>query len=446
MSHQADFGRRSEHSGTDQRRPSPAGGAAQAPARPSGCVLNLGSRQIRVRPALFWTLAGVISIMAAWSAATAAYFAFSNDLLAGLMARQAQMQYAYENRISDLKGQVDRVTSRQLLDQEQFEYKLDQIVRRQAALESRAAALIGSPDAAAAKGPKPPVTAEPAESPATTPKPSPINDTPKLVPLPDRGAGLQVREPWPGANQSAVRKNATTIDSVLRDLRASLDRVEATQTAALDGLADTYDFRARRLRGMLADLGMDLTKVPPPMAMATGGPFVPVMPQPDASTFDRQLHRISIARAQLDRLHQALVTVPIRKPIPGELETTSGFGVRLDPFIRAPAMHTGVDLRGNFGDAVRATAAGTVTQAGWSGGYGRMVEIDHGNGFSTRYGHLSSIDVEEGQTVKIGQVVGRIGMTGRTTGPHLHYETRVDGEPVDPQRFLRAAARIGTTF
>ena len=75
-----------------------------------------------------------------------------------------------------------------------------------------------------------------------------------------------------------------------------------------------------------------------------------------------------------------------------------------------------------------------------------MVEIDHGNGFSTRYGHLSSIDVEEGQTIRIGQIVGRIGMTGRTTGPHLHYETRVDGEPVDPQRFLRAAARLGTAF
>jgi murein DD-endopeptidase MepM/ murein hydrolase activator NlpD len=134
--------------------------------------------------------------------------------------------------------------------------------------------------------------------------------------------------------------------------------------------------------------------------------------------------------------------VPIRKPINGELDTTSGFGVRLDPFLHSPAMHTGLDFRGETGEPVHATANGSVTHAGWSGGYGRMVEIDHGNGFATRYGHLSAIEVEVGQSVRIGQTVGRVGSTGRSTGPHLHYETRVDGEAVDPQRFLRAAAKL----
>jgi murein DD-endopeptidase MepM/ murein hydrolase activator NlpD len=83
-----------------------------------------------------------------------------------------------------------------------------------------------------------------------------------------------------------------------------------------------------------------------------------------------------------------------------------------------------------------------VTSAGWSGGYGQMVEIDHGNGLATRYGHLSEIDVRVGQSIRIGQVVGRIGSTGRSTGPHLHYETRVDGEAVDPQKFLKAGAAL----
>jgi len=135
--------------------------------------------------------------------------------------------------------------------------------------------------------------------------------------------------------------------------------------------------------------------------------------------------------------------VPIRKPIMGEIDTSSGFGVRMDPFLRGPAMHTGIDIRGNPGDPVHATASGTVTNAGWSGGYGKMVEIDHGNGFATRYGHLSAIDVEVGRTVKIGQIVGRVGSTGRSTGPHLHYETRVEGDAVDPQKFLRAGIRLG---
>src|SRR4029077_4768499 len=123
---------------------------------------------------------------------------------------------------------------------------------------------------------------------------------------------------------------------------------------------------------------------------------------------------------------------------------SSGFGVRLDPFIRAPAMHTGVDFRGETGEPVRATANGTVSNAGWSGGYGRMVEVHHGHGFVTRYGHLSAIDVRVGQPIRIGQTVGRLGTPGRSTGPHLHYETRVDGEAVDPQKFLRAGARLGS--
>ena len=101
-------------------------------------------------------------------------------------------------------------------------------------------------------------------------------------------------------------------------------------------------------------------------------------------------------------------------------------------------MHTGIDLRGETGEPVHATAAGKVTIAGREGGYGNMVEIDHGNGLATRYGHLSEIDVKVGQTVRIGEVIGKIGSTGRSTGPHLHYETRINGEAVDPQKFLRA--------
>ena len=116
--------------------------------------------------------------------------------------------------------------------------------------------------------------------------------------------------------------------------------------------------------------------------------------------------------------------------------------MRVDPFLHVPAMHTSIDFRGELGEPIHATAAGTVTAAGWSGGYGKMVEIDHGNGLSTRYGHLSAIDVEVGHHVRSGQIIGRMGSTGRSTGPHLHYETRVGGEAVDPQRFLRAGLRL----
>ncbi|MFL6822901.1 MAG: M23 family metallopeptidase, partial [Xanthobacteraceae bacterium] len=119
-----------------------------------------------------------------------------------------------------------------------------------------------------------------------------------------------------------------------------------------------------------------------------------------------------------------------------------GFGVRIDPDQGAPAMQTGLALHGESGDPVRATADGTVIAAGWNGGYGRVVEVDHHNGLSTRYAHLSSIDVRVGQSVKSGQIVGKVGSTGRSTGPHLHYETRLKGEAVDPQKFLRAGEKL----
>jgi murein DD-endopeptidase MepM/ murein hydrolase activator NlpD len=136
--------------------------------------------------------------------------------------------------------------------------------------------------------------------------------------------------------------------------------------------------------------------------------------------------------------------VPVRKPVYGEVDMSSPFGMRMDPFLKGPAIHTGIDLRGEKGDPVRVTANGIVTIASWQGGYGNMVEVDHGNGLSTRYGHMSKIDVKVGQHVRIGETLGEIGSTGRSTGPHLHYETRVDGEAVDPQKFLRAGLRLGT--
>jgi murein DD-endopeptidase MepM/ murein hydrolase activator NlpD len=116
--------------------------------------------------------------------------------------------------------------------------------------------------------------------------------------------------------------------------------------------------------------------------------------------------------------------------------------MRIDPFTRGPALHTGLDFRADPGAEVRATAAGRVVSAEYSGGYGRMVEVDHGNGITTRYAHLSAMRVAPGQAVSAGTILGRVGSTGRSTGPHLHYETRIDGTPVDPQLFLRAGARL----
>jgi len=416
--------------------------APRGGARRTDYTLVHAGRQVRLGPVTFWITVGSLVIMATWSLATGTYFAFHDDVLTRLIARQKQQQFAYEDRIAELRAQVDRVASRQLLDQEQFEQKLEQITRRQALLESRASSLATVPDPT----PTGSIKARPAPIPEPQPdapfKASPISDTVIFTAPPQREARLQSRMSPVAAARLAMAKPAVGIDGTLARLQASLDRVEARQTARLNALEERYDSRARRMRGVLADLGVDGKKTIAVPA-ATGGPFVPVTLRRDANTFERQLYRVNIARASVDRLTRALSVVPVRKPIFGEIDLSSGFGVRPDPFLGRPAMHTGLDFRGNTGDAVHATANGNVVTAGRNGGYGKMVEIDHGNGFSTRYGHLSEIEVKVGQWVKLGQIIGRVGSTGRSTGPHLHYETRVDGDATDPQKFLRAGIRLG---
>jgi murein DD-endopeptidase MepM/ murein hydrolase activator NlpD len=418
------------------RHPSRQTAAVASPSRAKetqrGYTLAHAGRQVRFGPVVFWIAVGTVTLLGIWSAATATYFAFRDDVLTRLIARQADMQYAYEDRIAELRARVDRTTSRQMLDQEQFDRKLEDIARRQAVLESRATALNALPDISTTGSIKGTLRKTEKDTDAGAPaKPTPINDT------------ATVDTPFNLRKQPARPDKTTGQASELMRLESSLDRVEHRQVAELTAVENHMESRVRRLRGVFSDLGLSMAKMEAATPHSgTGGPYVPVKPRPDAGPFERQLARVNLTRAQIDRLNGALALVPYRKPVAGAIEYTSGFGVRVDPFVGRPAMHTGLDFRAAMGDPVRATANGKVVSAGWGGGYGRMVEIDHGNGLSTRYGHLSAINVKVGQAIRIGQVVGEVGSTGRSTGPHLHYETRIDGEAVDPQKFLRAGIRL----
>jgi murein DD-endopeptidase MepM/ murein hydrolase activator NlpD len=433
-----------DHGRVPSRRPAthhPATAAAQAG---DGYALVHAGKQVRFGPVVFWIVVGTVVLLGMWSAATATYFAFRDDVLTRLIARQAEMQYAYEDRIAELRAKVDRTTSRQLLDQEQFDQKLEQIMRRQTALESRATALGAIPDVAVTGSIRPSARgAAPDPAPSGTPKPSPISDTVIFVAPPDREARLESRAPVIAKAQPNQFAKVQGIDNVLVRLQTSLDQVERRQMAALSSAEESIESRVRRMRGVITDLGLDMAQLEAATPRSgIGGPFVPVKLAAEAGAFERQLYRINVNRAQMQRLNATLALVPYRKPVIGEVEFTSGFGVRSDPFLGRPAMHTGLDFRAASGDPVRATANGKVVSSGWAGGYGRMVEIDHGNGLSTRYGHLSEINVKVGDIIKIGQVIGAVGSTGRSTGPHLHYETRIDGDAVDPQKFLRAGVRL----
>lgn len=141
---------------------------------------------------------------------------------------------------------------------------------------------------------------------------------------------------------------------------------------------------------------------------------------------------------KLDQLQDGVIAVPSDKPVK-TAAFTSSFGVRSDPFRGGAAMHPGIDLAGAVGTPIYATADGTVVRAGWnSGGYGNLVEIGHGRGITTRFGHLSGITVRDGEKVNRGQLIGRMGSTGRSTGSHLHYEVRIDGKAVNPIPFMKS--------
>jgi murein DD-endopeptidase MepM/ murein hydrolase activator NlpD len=415
-------------------RPRPVAAAAGTPWRAAdGYTFAHAGRQIRLGPIAFWIVVGTLAIMAVWSITTATYFAFREDVLTRLVSREADMQFSYEDRIAELRAQIDRLSSRQLLDQEQYEQRLDQLQRRQATLESRAAALGALPDATSTGSIKPPARGVGTPQ-RVAPKPSPTGDATPSLPSPATASG--------GFQLASVANSG--VEGALHRVQASLDRIDSRERTQLNLVEQAYHARALRMRSVLADLGVNPGRIPPAKGAESGlgGPFVAAVPLADTGSFDRQFHNVSIARAQVEQLGRTLANIPLRKPIAGESEIVSGFGVRIDPFLSRPAMHTGVDFRAEIGDPIHATANGTVTVAGWTGGYGKMVEIDHGNGFATRYGHMSEIDVKVGQPIKSGQIIGKVGTTGRSTGPHLHYETRINGEAVDPVRFLNAGTKV----
>ena len=224
---------------------------------------------------------------------------------------------------------------------------------------------------------------------------------------------------------------------------ARIGAVEAAQTATVRCLSETAMAHIERVRSALLATGLSPQKWT--AAINVGGPYVPVTMDAPGTDIERAAAFLRTARVEASRLDEAADNVPLRRPMRGQIEVTSTFGVRLDPFSGRPALHTGIDLMGAYGSPVEATAVGTVTMAGPNGGYGNMVEINHGRGLVTRYAHLSSVAVIPNQPIAAGDVIGRVGASGRASGPHLHYETRIDGEPVDPARFLKAGAMLAAS-
>lgn len=189
---------------------------------------------------------------------------------------------------------------------------------------------------------------------------------------------------------------------------------------------------AHFFRGALIAL-LSLAAQPALAEGGQGGPFEAVKP---LSTPVPNFKQMFMSWKQLEK-PQASVAIPSAQPVKGTA-LTSGYGVRSDPFRGRAAMHAGIDLAGPVGTPIYATADATVDRAQWANGYGNLIELNHGRGIQTRYGHLTRSIVRAGQRVKRGDLIGYMGSTGRSTGSHLHYEVRIDGKAVNPVPFMEA--------
>jgi murein DD-endopeptidase MepM/ murein hydrolase activator NlpD len=409
-------------------------------------------RMIALSPWMAGALSLLGTALMGWYLVATLYIVFKDEMLGRLISQQTEMQHAYEDRLAALRNQIDRVTSRQLVDQNSIEAKMQELLARHAQLETRhalVAQLADQPSVRQVARPTPQRTA--ADAPMTTGTIPAFAPQPRPMPAPD---SLDLR--MPGARdlqpaQPAGRVNHSLLDGappaiVVAELRDATDRIERQQIAALEGMEQQVRQQAQRFSQAFAETGLDAERFATGAKSsdrgAQGGPLVPVSTGKAVGSFEHRLSQAQFAVTQAERMRRIVSGLPTNRPMPAEFEQTSGFGPRSDPFTRAMAMHTGIDFRAPTGSPVRATASGKVVEASWVGGYGNLVEIDHGNGLTTRYAHLSSIAVSIGDSVARGATVGRVGSTGRSTGPHLHYETRVDGDPADPVKFIRAGLKL----
>ncbi|HEX8484102.1 M23 family metallopeptidase [Sphingomonas sp.] len=176
--------------------------------------------------------------------------------------------------------------------------------------------------------------------------------------------------------------------------------------------------------------------------VSSGGPFLAAASEAATAELrsDQQFRTLFQTWKRLDTPQSGIgaIAIPSVQPVQ-KLSFTSNFGIRSDPFRGTAAMHAGVDIPGPVGTPIYATADGIISHAGRQGGYGNLVEINHGKGIATRYGHLSQILVADHARVTRGQMIALMGSTGRSTGPHLHYEVRIDGHAVNPIPFLTTA-------
>ena len=238
------------------------------------------------------------------------------------------------------------------------------------------------------------------------------------------------------AERDELKKKVVALEETIDDIRSAeadvLDQVKKISEKEIDRIKKAFS----SINVPLKQKGLYFNALAN-RKEGKGGLFVPEKAKIKDKKINDKIVAIYDSVDDLEYYREVIKYVPIGKPV-WSYWLTSPFGSRADPFQNKRARHKGVDLASRTGNKISVKAHGKVTRAGWGNGYGNIVEVDHGNGFRTKYAHMNKIYVKKGDVVKYNDVLGEVGNTGRSTGPHLHYEVLYNGVPVDPLPFMKA--------
>lgn len=404
---------------------------------------NGQSRQYFVNPIYFSVVFGLMAMFSVGYFAATTYLVLRDDLISARGARDARMQHEYEDRIATLRTNLDRITSRQLLDQQAIETKVSELIARQKQLDGRGSTMEAMVEKAREFG-----LEEPDKELDQTITGS-INPDKQASLLSSFGGAFALR--GVGEEQNiALEMNTVRVanllpddftyqanSSLFADVSRSIEGIDAGQKQVISSLRKSAGKKLEQIAKLMGQVGAKLPAKVMNKAQI-GGPFEPLGDKVDFSShleaLDHSLEALKIARVKA-------TGVPVGNPVPGK-KLSSRFGSRIDPFKGTYAMHSGLDFKVARGVPILAAGAGKVVFAGRKGGYGKMVEIRHANGLTTRYAHMSRVLVKQGATVKRGITIGKVGSTGRSTGPHLHYELRKHGVAVNPQKYMNVGRKL----
>jgi len=347
----------------------------------------------------------MFAVLLAGNALTITGFLLAPDITKLLSGQNEQVIEAYENRIAQLRVEVDRLHSRSYAQAGDINLQLQELAQQQEVLTEQHQLVRVLVDKAGELG------IEAAALPATE-----DGDTAAMAPLSPTG-------------NPDIDATAAAVAQMMGETQFAMTSIAETATERTDSIVSE-----------LSDLGIRVDL--PTTLDGVGGPLLAPSPDGESSPMIDDANAVMSALIRYKAARDSIDGAPIHMPIAGNFRNSSGFGNRTDPFTGGRAFHSGMDFAAPKGTTVFSAGKGVVSFVGTRSGYGNVVEVTHANGLVTRYAHLSGFLSEEGQAVNTGTPIAKVGSTGRSTGPHLHFEVRKADSAINPKAFLEAGKRL----